>query len=162
MAGKEERGAGAADPNLFHARTYVLTPSAPESQATREFRSWLQKLGANLIDMDPDEHDFVVAYTSHLPQLLSTALAATLERQTDVRISVVFGSGLLGMTRLALSPLDIWRSIFATNKEPVAHAVQDFIHTLMELKANLETGDPVSFFQAAGKFASRIRPGSSE
>lgn len=162
MTGKEQRGAAAADPNLFYARTYVLTPLAPESQATREFRSWLQKLGANLIDMDPEQHDFVVAYTSHLPQLLSTALAATLERQTDVRMSVVFGSGLLGMTRLALSPPDIWRGILGTNKERVAGAVQDVIDTLLQLKADLETGDPVSFFQEAGKFASRIRPGSSE
>lgn len=162
MTGKEQRGADAADANLFRGRTYVLTPSSPESSAAREFRSWLRKLGTHIVEMTAETHDAVVAYTSHLPQVVSTALAATLDRQTSLQKPLVFGSGLLDMTRLALSSPEIWRSILETNKIPVTCAVQEFINTLVHLKRELEKGDPVHFFSPASKFASEIRGGSSE
>jgi prephenate dehydrogenase len=162
MTGKEQRGAEAAEADLFRGRTYVLTPNGPASPASEGFRSWLRTIGANPIDMTASEHDTVVAYTSHLPQVLSTALAATLERQIAPRTSIVFGPGLLDMTRLALSSPDIWGSILHTNRLRVAAAVQDLTDTLVQLKADLEGGDPVHFFGPASKFASQIRVDSSE
>lgn len=162
IAGKEQRGAEAADANLFRGRIYVLTPDGPESSAAENFRSWLRKMETHLIEMTAEEHDRIVAYTSHLPQVLSTALGATLDRQTDPRISAVFGPGLLDMTRLALSSPDIWRGILETNRVPVAGAVQDLIDTLVELRNELTSGDPVRLFGSAAKFASAIRTSSSE
>jgi prephenate dehydrogenase len=68
MAGKEQRGAAAADAELFRNRPYVLTPDGPESPASRNLRSWLDLIGAVTIDMSAEEHDATVAFTSHLPQ----------------------------------------------------------------------------------------------
>src|SRR5581483_3637807 len=72
MAGKETRGAAAADADLFRGATWVLTPEEPEdlsSPQAKEFVHWLHKIGANPVRMDPEEHDRVVALTSHLAQL---------------------------------------------------------------------------------------------
>ncbi|MBV9743249.1 MAG: prephenate dehydrogenase/arogenate dehydrogenase family protein [Acidobacteriia bacterium] len=162
MTGKELSGAEAADANLFSGRIYVLTPGTPLLPVTHEFRAWLRKFGANPVEMSPIKHDAIVAYTSHLPQLLSTALAATLARQTDPATSLIFGAGLLDMTRLALSSPEIWRSIIETNKRPIDAALDDIIETLVKLKHELEAGDPVRFFPAAAKFAAVIRTASTE
>jgi len=81
MAGKEKRGAAEADADLFVGRTYLLTPVDPaqlETPAAREFIEWIRAIGASVLTMTPEEHDRVVAHTSHLPQLVSTALATTL------------------------------------------------------------------------------------
>ncbi len=67
-----------------------------------------------------EEHDRVVALTSHLPQLASTALAAMLADTAQIQVS---GSGLADMTRLALSSYDLWRDILATNSQAVDRAL---------------------------------------
>lgn len=157
IAGKEQRGAGAADRSLFRGRPYVLTPSAPETAATAELRQWLVKIGAQVIDMDADEHDATVAFTSHLPQVLSTALAATLAQQKNDRLQQVFGSGLIDMTRLALSPPDLWISILGTNRTAVLAAIDAFIVSLNIIKSDLGDRKVSGSFNAAVQFASAIR-----
>src|SRR4051812_19744182 len=90
MAGKETRGAAAADGELFRGRTWVLTPddrAELETDAAREFRGWLERIGARTVVLDADEHDRVVARTSHLPQLASTALAAVLADERRLEVS---------------------------------------------------------------------------
>jgi prephenate dehydrogenase len=162
MTGKEQRGAEAAEASLFRGRPYVLTPTAPESPAMQDFRSWLERMQVHLVELSAERHDQVVAFTSHLPQLLSTALAATLERQSDPYLAHVFGSGLLDMTRLAMSSPEVWRSVLETNKSVVPVTLQALIDTLVRLKTELTEGDPVGLFPDAGKFASRIRTRSSQ
>ena len=157
MAGKEQRGVEAADALLFRGRPYVLTPNAAESPASRDFRSWLTRIEALIIDMPPQEHDAAVAFTSHLPQLLSTALAATLGKQPNPYIARVFGNGLLDMTRLALSSPDLWLSILDTNRAEVGKALDALLASLVELKARLEHNNLTDLFSAASNFASEIR-----
>ncbi|MGC8793849.1 MAG: prephenate dehydrogenase, partial [Bryobacteraceae bacterium] len=117
MAGKETRGAAAAEADLFTGRTWILTPAAPEeleTPAAREFVALIEAIGARPLVLTPEEHDRVVAFTSHLPQLLSSGLAATLAAHlTDDEHLRASGPGLLDMTRLAGSPFDIWRDILA-------------------------------------------------
>ena len=63
MAGKETRGAAAAEAGLFRGRAWVLTPDEPselETAAAREFRRWLDRIGARTVVLDADEHDRVV------------------------------------------------------------------------------------------------------
>jgi len=77
---QRETRATEADGGLFRGRTWALTPDEPSELATpaaRDFRSWLERIGARIMVLDAEEHDRVVALTSHLPQLASTALAAT-------------------------------------------------------------------------------------
>ena len=167
LAGKEQRGAAFADAALFRNRPYVLTPIAPETPATQEFRQWLIRLGANLLDTSPEEHDQVVALTSHLPQLLSTTLSHTLAEQSNGALPKIFGPGLLDMTRLALSAPDLWLSIFSTNKPAVLRAIDDFVFSLNHTRYAIETDNISDLFNIASQFAisirnSRIKSSSAE
>jgi prephenate dehydrogenase len=157
MAGKEQRGVDAADPDLFRGRPYILTPAGPPSSAVENFRSWLVRMGANIVEMSAQDHDATVAFTSHLPQLLSTALAATLQSQSNRNLECVFGAGLLDMTRLALSSPDVWMSILGTNKAYVHGALESLIDTLCDIQEALQTDTLNSVFSSGGEFASRLR-----
>jgi prephenate dehydrogenase len=155
LAGKETRGAQSAEAALFQDRPYVLTPDThpvPES-----FRQILRSIGANVLEMTAAEHDATVALTSHLPQLISTALAAFLANQNQPQIQRVFGSGLLDMTRLALSPADLWTSILATNKANVTRALRSYAEILVDLERALEKEDLDAIFEIAGQFSSELR-----
>jgi prephenate dehydrogenase len=159
IAGKEQRGPDAADADLFRNRLYVLTPTAASigQEKAEEFRKTLRVIGANVLEMSAQEHDHTLAFTSHLPQLLSTALAATLAQDGDPRLSEVYGTGLLDMTRLALSSPDLWNSILGTNKNQVGQAIDALVQVLLGLKANLGESEIAYTFNQATTFAASIR-----
>jgi prephenate dehydrogenase len=157
MAGKETRGASAADGELFRGRTWVLTPdegSELETPAARDFRGWLDRIGAKTMVLDADEHDRIVARTSHLPQLASTALGALLSEAAHVEVS---GSGLLDMTRLALSSYDLWRDILATNSDHIEKALAAYIQELEHIRENLRTRQLQEEFDKGARLAKKIR-----
>jgi len=157
MAGKETRGAQSADGALYHARTWVLTPDEPEeleTAAARDFLGWLERIGVRLVVMDSDEHDRIVATTSHLPQLASTALAAI---AGDVRRLEVSGSGLADMTRLAASSYDLWRDILATNAGYIDRALSAYIQKLEHMRENLRTRQLQQEFENGAALAARLR-----
>ncbi len=161
MAGKETRGAAAADAGLFRGRTWVLTPDDPaelETPAARDYTAWLGRFGARLVTLDCDEHDRLVALTSHLPQLASTALGATLADRlpTGAKLEVA-GPGLLDMTRLALSSYDLWRDILATNTEHIERALGFYIQKLEHLRENLRTRQLQEEFARGAAIAARLR-----
>lgn len=157
MAGKETRGAYSADAELFRNRTWVLTPDDPaelETPMAHEYRVWLERMGARVTVMDCDEHDRVVARTSHLPQLASTALAAL---AGNVRQLEVSGSGLADMTRLAASSYDLWRDILATNSGHIDRALADYIQRLEHIRENLRTRQLQEEFELGAALAARLR-----
>ena len=159
MAGRERRGVDAAEADLFEGRPYVLAPRAPadlETPAAREFLKWIEKIGAIPIVLEPGEHDRIVAYTSHLAQLASTALAATLEGRPEPE-SGVFGPGLIENTRLALSSFDLWNDILATNRGPILEALRAYIATLEGFCDGLDTGHMRGQFERAARLASFVR-----
>ena len=156
IAGKEQRGPEAAEGELFRGRMYVLTPSGEATQEA-SFRKLLAAMGANVLEMTAEEHDHTLAYTSHLPQLLSTALAATLARDGKAQLSQVYGTGLLDMTRLALSSPELWTSILQTNKNQVAQAIDALVQVLIGLKAELGEREIAYTFEQATAFAASIR-----
>jgi prephenate dehydrogenase len=160
MAGKESRGVESADADLFRGRTYVLTPHAGEETThprVGEFVRWLSLFGAVTVFLKPEEHDRVVAFTSHLPQLAATALAVVvgsqLQRNEDLAVS---GPGLRDMTRLGLSSWDIWRDIVATNKLFIQHALDVYIDKLTTLRDNLPTQQTGEEFRLAADVVSRL------
>jgi prephenate dehydrogenase len=162
LAGRERRGVDAAEADLFRGRPYVLTPHSItqlEQPNAQEFQSWLAKIGAVKIILDPAEHDRIVAFTSHLPQLASTALAAMLGNRQEPK-SGVFGPGLLDCTRLALSSFDLWGDILTTNRGPVLEALTSYIAKLEEIRAGFETPELRDQFDRAAKFAASLREAS--
>ena len=150
MAGKEARGVEAADADLFRGRNYALTGS----DAVLE--SWIKKIGARLVRLEPAEHDRLVALVSHLPQLLSTLLASLIASEPDaLRVA---GPAAADLTRLALSPYEIWRDIFATNASEIDRVLVAAIARLEELRANLQSRpDMQAAFARAAAAASQLR-----
>ena len=160
MAGKEMRGAAAADPGLFRGRTWVLTPSQPgelSTGAATGFVTWIRRIGAHPVVMAPAEHDRVVSFTSHLPQMASTALAATAGESVPPEGLRVAGSGLLDMTRLALSSYDLWRDILSTNAGEIDHALGVYIQKLEHMRENLRTRQLQEEFLRGAATAGRLR-----
>jgi prephenate dehydrogenase len=161
MAGKETRGVAEAEASLFEGRTYVLTPASERdmrSDAALEFAVWVQRIGAIPLLIGPDEHDRVVSFTSHLPQILSTALsgtvAANLESEEHLAIS---GPGLVDMTRLARSSWELWRDILATNAGSVDQAISACISRLEHMRENLKSRQLREEFEQAAALANRLR-----
>ncbi|HTM51753.1 MAG TPA: prephenate dehydrogenase [Bryobacteraceae bacterium] len=161
MAGKEKRGASEADAGLFAGRAYVLTPdSAKDLKTPRavEFVKWIERIGAVPVVLGPDQHDLVVSFTSHLPQLASTALAATVAENLESREDLeVAGPGLMDMTRLAKSSYEIWRDILATNSDSIDRALAAYIARLEHLRENLRTRRMQHEFEAGAALATRLR-----
>ena len=158
MAGKEVRGVSASDANLFRDRPYLFTPAAPcvmWEPGVSEFVELVRAIGARPVTLDPSEHDRSIAYISHLPQLLSIALANTL-RGVD-RTGEIAGPAVLDYTRLALSPFDVWRDIFSTNQAEIEHALDDVIGGLVALKQQLTMPAMEQTFAQAALMASHIR-----
>jgi prephenate dehydrogenase len=164
MAGKESRGVASAAADLFVGRPWVLTQQQENKHPLiAEYTGWLQRCGAVPVFMDAAHHDAVVALTSHLPQLASTALAAALDTQQlpsdSLRIS---GSGLRDMTRLALSSWDVWADIIGSNSENVSHALDVYIDKLTILRDNIGTRGIAEDFRLAAGLARRIRQGDND
>jgi prephenate dehydrogenase len=157
LAGKEVRGAQAADADLFLNRPYVLTPVTAPTPAFEEFRCWLGRLGARTIELSPEEHDQTVALTSHLPQLLSTALASTLAQQANPHLQQIFGPGLVDMTRLARSSPDLWLSILSTNLPAVTAALDSLLASLAAIRQALGKPELTGYFEDGAGFATQLR-----
>jgi prephenate dehydrogenase len=157
IAGKEQRGPEAADADLFRGRPYVLTPGNSHNAQVGVFREALSSFGAIVTEMTPAEHDSILAFTSHLPQLVSTALAATLNREDNTKLTQIFGSGLIDMTRLALSSPELWSSILATNQTQVSRALDAYINVLRELQESLAEREIAHIFEQANALANAIR-----
>jgi prephenate dehydrogenase len=163
MAGRERRGVEAAEADLFQGRPYVLTPGSAselETEAALEFLSWIPRIGSFPVVLDPEEHDRTVAFTSHLPQLAATALAATLDGRPEP-LTGVYGPALVDSTRLALSSFEIWGDIFDTNRRQILAAVESYVAKLEAFRQALErsSDDGVMrrHFDAAAHLAAQVR-----
>jgi prephenate dehydrogenase len=159
MAGKETRGVDSADADLFQGRTYVLTPHAEaelSTPAAMEFQGWLKRIGCVVFAMTASQHDSTVAFTSHLPQLASVALAMALA-QNEALNHRVFGPALLEATRLALSPYEIWRDILASNAPAIDSALSGYIQQLEILRRDLGSPDTANHFHLGAGMARRLR-----
>ena len=162
MAGKEQRGAERAEAHLFQDATYVLTPlegQLPTVPIVDEFVSWIRKIGARPVVLPAAAHDRIVGWTSHLPQIVATALASSVaENVTDENSLQVAGPGLRDMTRLAESPYDVWKDILATNSANITQALDRYIEKLTELRNELPGPRISEEFEAARQLRRKLHP----
>jgi prephenate dehydrogenase len=163
MAGKESGGAALAEPTLFHNAMWLFTPipnptSAEPHPLEFEWRALVQKIGAHTMDLAPARHDEICAWVSHLPQMLSTALAALLEDTfaadpaARAEIAAIGGRALRETTRLGASPYSMWRDIALTNSDPIAHTLLMLEQRLAHLRENLRTPELKEEFRLANRF----------
>ena len=144
LAGAAIGGLDAARADLFTGRPWILTPPADHSIAAEKLSSFIDGLGARVHLMTPAAHDSVVAYLSHLPQLTASALMHLVGERAGLEGLSLAGRGLSDTTRLASSPVDIWRDITATNQDNIARAIDELVDILLQLKAGARGGtDPL-------------------
>lgn len=166
MAGKEISGIETADANLFRGSKYALIrPSAKEKlnngreSRVAEFVAVVEKLGAEPVWIDADAHDRAAAVVSHLPQLLSVALASVVRDQTDeTGLPVTLaGRGLRDALRLAGSPYSVWRDIILTNTDNLERVLDQMIQALEQVRGDLRTRALEEEFSAAGELYKILR-----
>ncbi len=145
VAGKETTGAGAGERDLFLNRRVIVTPSARSTpEAVGKIEELWRATGARVERMDPDEHDRILARASHLPQIVASALAASLEgERVGGRLAAEYGAGgLRDTTRIAASSAEMWRDICLTNRDALLSALHLFRGSFAEFEHAVEAADP--------------------
>lgn len=134
IAGGENSGFEHSNPDLFQNRLCVLTPvESPESQVSRAQQFW-EAIGCRCVSLDPDEHDRILAMTSHLPHVVA-ALMASVVRPESLPFA---GTGFLDTTRVAAGDPDLWTSILQGNKQHVIDGLAKFEAVTKRLREALE------------------------
>jgi prephenate dehydrogenase len=161
IGGAEQGGFGFARPDLFRHRPWIFTPSSttPAAMLERLFE-FARGVGARPSVMDASEHDRLMAFLSHLPQLASSALMDVIGSSAGDGALRYAGRGLVDTTRLASSPPDTWRDVYATNAEAVGEALDVLIDRLSDLRADLRSGEAVTrVFTEAARWRAELMSG---
>ena len=147
IAGTEYSGPASGFASLFDERWCILTPlEDSEKQALDKLIAFWKGLGSNVDIMDLDNHDLVLATTSHLPHLIAyniVGTAADLEDVTQSEVIKYSASGFRDFTRIASSDPVMWRDVFLHNKEAVLEMLSRFSEDLSSLQRAIrwEDGD---------------------
>ncbi|HTV06565.1 MAG TPA: prephenate dehydrogenase/arogenate dehydrogenase family protein [Acidobacteriaceae bacterium] len=166
MAGKEVSGAVNAEPELFDGAAWLFTETTDSRgmhTASRaiadEWREWIEKLRCRVLDLEPQRHDVLCAWVSHLPQFVSTALSALLEDEFAEKdeMLAIGGRALREMTRLGASPYSMWRDVAHTNTDAIAASLLALEERLAHLRENLKTPELREEFNRANQFREGLR-----
>jgi len=163
IAGDEQSGPAAARASLYLGKKVVLTP-LPENtpQAVARVQAAWQACGANIHQLTHGEHDQVFAAVSHLPHLLSFALAHDLAQRDNRELLLSFAaSGFRDSTRLAASSPEMWRDICLANREALLKELQIYIAELNQMSTALAAGDAAQLEQTF-RTARELRAGWTE
>ncbi len=159
MAGKESGGAALAEAALFEGATWLFTPvDEADTELEDAWRTLVAGFGAVVRNMEPGAHDEVCAWVSHLPQMLSTALAALLEDTFAgdaaklEAVQSIGGRALRETTRLGASPYSMWRDVALTNTEAIATSLHALEQRLAHVRENLRTPELRAEFATANRF----------
>jgi len=110
--------------------------------------------------MNAEDHDRVMAYVSHLPQLTASVLMDVVGQAAANDGLRFAGRGLTDSTRLASSPASVWRDICAANADDIGPALDALIARLSELRADLQNGRIVDeIFDAAARWRAELMKG---
>lgn len=158
LGGAPRGGVEHARPDLFVGRPWLFTPEGTVAAGVVERLSeFVRTLGAEPHLLDPEEHDRLLAFVSHLPQLAASALMHVVGNRAEERGLALTGRGLSDATRLASSPPDIWRDICRSNADAIGDALDDLIAELEALRAGLDTGAEIDrVFESAGAWRAHL------
>jgi prephenate dehydrogenase len=154
MAGKEMSGVDYADADLFQNAVWFLTPLPGQSLNEglfAEYAGWIDAIGARIVMLPAEEHDHLCAWISHVPQMISTALAAALvaEFGAEAPLLPAGGRALQEMTRISASPYSMWRDVAISNKKNLEDALWKVEQRLAHIRENLATRQLAEEFEQA-------------
>ncbi len=152
MCGSDKNGPQYADSSIFRGRTCVLIkqPDDENYRFLEKVASFWTLIGMNIIYADPDLHDHIVAYSSHLPHVVAFSLSGTVmeifskhidKNNQNIDPMQFISAGFKDSTRIARSSSEIWTDIFLMNRQNLLLSIDDFINKINEFKTLLEKGD---------------------
>jgi prephenate dehydrogenase len=144
IAGTEHSGAAAAFATLFDKRLCILTPTSRTDRAALDkIRALWEGVGMRVEEMDMHTHDQVLARVSHLPHMIAfSVMNAILDTQVaDVDLLPYAGGAFSDLTRVAASPVEMWRDIATSNREALLNAISEFESALSCMKTAIANGD---------------------
>lgn len=141
MAGKELSGFNNADESIFENANYFLTPTKSNKRETLEFmENLIIALGCKKpILISAEDHDRIIAYTSHLPHISAVSLINCFTPEKHLK--TLIGGSFKDATRVASLNSILWLELIKTNKENVINILDCFINNLMELKDIIKNDD---------------------
>ncbi|HVJ15343.1 MAG TPA: prephenate dehydrogenase/arogenate dehydrogenase family protein [Polyangiaceae bacterium] len=139
MAGLPDGGIDQARADLFEARRWIVCPEQSLPDALARAEDLIRLLGAQVVHLSADEHDRAVARTSHVPQLLASALLTT---ATSAGAEPAAGPAFASATRVAGGPEAMWSDIFATNADEIAKALGELLGDLGTVQRGLAAEPP--------------------
>jgi len=154
MAGKEFSGVDYADADLFQNAAWFLTPVPGQSLNEglfAEYAGWIDQIGARIAILPAEEHDRLCAWISHVPQMISTALAAALVEEfgAEAPLLPAGGRALQEMTRISASPYSMWRDVAISNKKNLEDALWKVEQRMAHIRENLATRQLAEEFERA-------------
>ncbi len=143
IAGSEKSGVGASNPHLYEQHRVILTPDARTgSEHLARVSSLWRGVGAEVLSMPVDEHDDVLAATSHLPHAIAYSLVDTLAHDAEnENIFRYAAGGFRDFTRIASSDPTMWHDIMLANRESVLRALDLFVANLARLRDAIDQQD---------------------
>ena len=149
LAGSEKKGVQNARPDLFEGSQCLMTPVATTNKMALERvkRLWIQ-LGAKVKFISPQEHDRILAFTSHLPHIVAYALMAALP-DGDLEYC---GQGFKDSTRIAASTPQIWADICLGNSKNIVTGLDEMTRKLAAIRRSVVMQEPkslIDFFKNA-------------
>lgn len=158
LGGGERGGFAFARPDLFAGRPWIFTPDGDgTADAVERLSRLVTGLRAKPLIIPAEEHDRVMAFVSHLPQLAASALMDAVGSAAHVEGLRMAGRGLVDTTRLASSPADVWRDICLTNADSIEQALDCLIQRLTQLRGDLRRGEAVeAIFSAAARWRAEL------
>jgi prephenate dehydrogenase len=144
MAGSEQEGVEGSDPELFEGATWVLTPTAAtDPSAYARIQGVVTSLGADVVAVDPQHHDQLVAIVSHVPHLTAATLmglAADVSAEHATLLRLAAG-GFRDMTRIAAGHPGIWPDICADNRDAIVATLDSLLASLTRMRETVSAGD---------------------
>jgi prephenate dehydrogenase len=137
MGGSERSGPEHGSASLVDGIVWAITPHRSSDPAAVDgLEGWVASLGARPVRLDPERHDRLVAFVSHLPQVASTALMslAATEEADEPEILLLAAGGFRDLTRLAASNPALWSDILLANKQAIAGAIDLYVERLTRLR----------------------------
>lgn len=137
MAGSELEGLDGADPEMFSGAVWVLTPTAATADPTfAAVASVVAELGAEVVALEPQRHDRVVAVVSHVPHLTAATLMGLASGRAEEHAALLrlAAGGFRDMTRIASGHPAIWLDICAENREAIVGALDELIDGLETMR----------------------------
>lgn len=143
IAGSEKSGIDALNPKLFVRHEVILTPLPDSNQdAIKVVQKLWKAVGAEVSLMTVEEHDSVLALTSHLPHMLAYTLVDTLaQRSQNNSIFRYAAGGFKDFTRIAGSDPTMWHDIALANRDALLNGLDDFEKHLSDLRYAILNGD---------------------